>query len=300
MLAISTSWNYKADGDVRTMLSEIKETGLNTIELGYRVNHSHLDQFIALLAETGISVSSLHNFCPVPYDTPSPRHPSNYYRLSSLDENERQKAVHWTKNTIDTALRVKAQVVVIHAGTVELADDPTSALFDMYRQGKRNTKDFDDLRERLLSARKEKQNDYVTAVEKSLKDVVTYAETKGIKIGLETRYYPVEIPNYQEVGYLLDRFHKQGLYYWHDVGHAELNDRLGITPHKNFLNSYGDKMIGVHIHGMQVLRDHLAPFTGDFDLSRALPFLNGNIIKVIESHSSATVDQIRQAVKKLS
>jgi hypothetical protein len=89
--------------------------------------------------------------------------------------------------------------------------------------------------------------------------------------------------------------------YWHDVGHGEVNSRLGITPHSEYFKDYEDKLIGFHLHGVKGLRDHIAPFDGDFDLKTAVyPYLKKEHIKVIESGSMASLDQIRSAVKLLA
>ena len=125
-----------------------------------------------------------------------------------------------------------------------------------------------------------------------------YAQAQGIKIGLETRYYPTEIPNHKEVGEFLNRYRGQGMHYWHDVGHAEVNSRLGITDHEGFLKSYGRDLIGVHLHGVDKLRDHHAPFFGDFDLNAVLKYFTKDTIKVIEARSG-TFDQLKKAVMQL-
>ena len=300
MLAISTAWNYKPDGNGRQMLQGIKETGLDTIELNYCLSSQQVNEMLSSLNEYGLKVSSIHNFCPLPGDAPSPRHPSNYYRLSAVDEAERRSAVHWTKNTIDLAVRVKAKVVVIHAGTVDLSEALSEKLIEQYKQGKKDTDGFPELRAKLLKARRDKRGPYLDSVIRSLKDIMPYAQQKNILIGLETRYYPIEIPNYEEIGEILSQFEKQGMYYWHDVGHAEVNSRLGITPHAQFLDQYQDKLIGFHLHGVNLLRDHIAPFAGDFDLKKVFPYIKPNHIKVIESGSSASLEQIRAAVQILS
>ena len=300
MLSISTAWNDKSQGDIRRMLLELKETGLATIELGYRLAVPEVAQIIPLLPELGLKVSSLHNFSPFPNDAPSPRHVSNHYRLSAIDEPERRAAVHWTKNTIDMAVKVKAKVVVIHAGAVDGLEDISQQLFELYKNGKKDAAEFPETRAKLLRSRREKRGPYLESVAKSLHEVMPYAQAKGVVIGLETRYYPVEIPNFEEIGELLERFAKQGMRYWHDVGHGEVNSRLGITPHQAYFKQYQDKLVGFHLHGIRVLRDHIAPFDGDFDLKAIYPYIKKEHIKVIESGPTATLEQIQSAVKLLS
>ena len=299
-LSISTIWNHKPGTNLRKMLSEIKELGLNTIELSYTFTNEHMEEIIPLMDEMQMKVSDIHNFCPIPYDEPCVRHVSNYYRLSALDEEERLRAVKWTQRTIDTACRVHAKAVIIHAGTVERECDLSGELIYMYKEGKGSTDEFVTLREKILKDRRDKRPPFMASVVKSLKDVMAYAQKKGIVIGLENRYYPAEIPDYEEIGELLDLFHEQGLFYWHDVGHAEANERLGMTSHLDYLKRYQDRLIGFHIHGVERLNDHLAPFEGDFKLTKVLPFIQPHHLRVIESHGKATRQQIQEAVRRLS
>ena len=87
--------------------------------------------------------------------------------------------------------------------------------------------------------------------------------------------------------------------YWHDVGHAEMNDRLGIKPHLEFLETYKDNLVGVHLHGVKGRRDHLAPFEGDMDLNKFLPYFESNVLKVVESKPFASIDLMKESVAKL-
>jgi sugar phosphate isomerase/epimerase len=281
------------------MLSQIKKAGFKNLELGYKLTNDQLKEVVALLKPMELGVLSVHNFCPLPYDGPSPRHPSNHYRLSSLDSDERRRAVLWTNHSIDTAVSVGAKYVVIHAGTVELENDPSARFLQLYREGKSGSPEFAELRQQVIKLRNEKKEPYLKVLRESLKEVMDYAQKKEIKIGLETRYYPVEIPNCDEIGYFLDIFEKQGMGYWHDVGHAAVNERLGLAAPMSYLKRYADRLIGWHIHGVKVIKDHHAPFDGDFDLNQILPYIKKHHVKVVESHSLASFDQIKEAFQRL-
>ncbi len=297
MLSISTSW-MDSETDIKSWLPQVKELGFDAIELSYKVTEDQLKEAESLLGKLGLKVSSIHNFCPTPNDGTSTRHISNYYRLSSVDEEERKSAVKWTKIAVDTALRVGAGVVVIHAGTLDFEDERSPHLFELYVNGQADSGEFLKERRRILNLREEKKGPFIKALTTSLVEVMTYSQQKNVLIGLETRYYPIEIPNFDEIAYFLDLFGRQGMRYWHDVGHAEINDRLGITLHKDFLETYKDQLIGVHLHGVLGRRDHLAPFEGDMDLAKIMPFLKKNVSRVIEARY-ATVEQMRNAIAKL-
>lgn len=299
MFAISTAWNFNNQPDARQMLSEIKELGFDAIEISHHATAEKLEDIIGLVKSFGIKVVSVHNFCPLPPIPQIKRHPSDYYRLSSLDEAERRTAVEYTKRTVDTAKRVSAQAVVIHAGTVELEGKNSGRLFDLFREGKVNSDAYNDIKQEFLKVRAGKEEPHFESAVRSLQEMLPYAVKSSIKIGIENRYYPEEIPNFEETKKLLDIFKDQGLYYWHDIGHAEVNERLGITSHSAALEQFSGYMLGMHIHDIRGLDDHLAPFSGEFDFSGIAPYLSEKVIRVIEVNSHATSAEIRKALVKL-
>ncbi|MBL8012360.1 MAG: TIM barrel protein [Candidatus Omnitrophica bacterium] len=298
MLAISLPWTKEDHVDIARMLQSVKDMGLDAIEFGYTLTHQQVETMIPLMKTMGLRAASVHNFSPVPNDRPSPRHVSNYYRLTAVDEDERRSAVQWTNHSVDTAVRTGAKVVVIHAGMIELGDPRSPELLNLYKEGRADTAEYEAVRSHLLKEREQIKGPYLQALNNSLDAVMRYAQDQGIKIGLETRYYPTEIPNFSEIGELLDKYRSYGMGYWHDVGHAEVNGRLGITAHEQYLRSYQRDLIGVHLHGVKGLRDHNAPFCGDFDLAAVLPYFQKDTIKVIESRLGS-FDELVAAVKKL-
>ncbi len=301
MLAISTSWNENRSSNVKDMLEEIKGLGFDSIEVGYSISSDKLEALSQLINNIEIKVVSIHNFCPLPPKPQLKRHVSDYYRISSLDEEERQKAVEYTKRTIDTAMKFSAPAVVIHAGTVELDENYVGRMISLFQEGKLNSKEYHELKERFLDARENRKVLYLEAVAKSLREIFSYATISKVKIGLETRYSPEDIPNFEEIGYFLNLFSNEELYYWHDVGHAVVNDRLGLKSHLAYLEEYSGRLLGMHIHNIKGLKDHLAPFAGNLDYSGLLPYLSKDgLIKVIEVHSQATSQEIKESMKHLS
>lgn len=298
-VALSTAWNFNDKSDLKKALSEIKALGFNSIEIGYNFTPERLGGLVPLIKDMDMRVSSIHNFCPAPAERIKGRHISDSFRISSPDEKERRKAVDYTKETINTAYKVSCRVIVFHAGTVEMKNDKVRKIFHMYTEGKAGSQEYKNIKEKILKEREAKKGPYMDAVVKSLEEITSYANSSGVKIGLETRNYPHEIPNIEEIGYLLGLFGDEGLVYWHDMGHGEINERLGITPHEEFLRKFSDKLFGVHIHGLRGIDDHLAPFTGDFDFSRIAPYMRSDLTRVIEAHPEAKPEELVRARKLL-
>lgn len=299
MLAISTAWNSKTRPNTKEMLLEIRDAGFGAIEISHHFTAERLEEIANLIDIFDFKVVSVHNFCPLPPKPQLNRGTSDYYRLSSLNEEERKTAVEYTKKSIDTAKRLSVEAVVIHAGTVELNENYGGMLIDLFNESEANSEYYNELKQKFLKVRETEKGSYLEAVTKSLKEILSYALETDIKIGLETRYYPEEIPNFEEIEYFLNLFSNKGLFYWHDVGHAEANERLGITAHSVFLQKFSEYMLGIHLHDIRGLEDHIAPFRGEFDFSRITPYLSDKVIKVIEVNSQVTSQDIKMALNKL-
>ena len=297
MIAISTTWNYSERCNLAGMLAAISKLGIKSIELGYNFTASRLNEITSLLAEFGVNIVSVHNFCPLPPQNIFHRFFTNYYFLSSLTENERECAVKYTKQTIDTAENLKAKIVVIHAGTIEMDTKCIKALIDLYNLGKIDSEEANNLREKILQLREEKKEPYLRATMKSLDEITEYAFKKGIKVGLENRYYPNEIPNNEESALFLKELHNRGLVYWHDIGHAQAQERLGIIKKNSLLDSLSRYLFGFHLHGIKGLKDHISPLSGDFDFSQISAYLTrDNLLKVIEAHQPTSSDELKETL----
>lgn len=293
-LVLSTSWNASCYNHAKEIAQEIKDLGFKKIELNFSLPKKIVEEFISLVRNKEICVTSVHNFCPIPDEVTSKKALPDYYSLASLDEKKRKLAVNQTKLTIKTAYRLKVKAVVLHSGRVEIKDK-TRVLIELYEKGLKNTKRFKALQNSFINARKIKAKKHLSCLFKSLETLNQYASNFGIKIGIENRFYFREIPSFKEIGIILDKFKGSHIFYWHDVGHAQVMENLGFAKHKDFLDSYSNRMIGIHLHDLQGCSDHRAPLDGEFNFKTLLPYIKKNTLKVIEAHQPATKDKIKKA-----
>lgn len=297
MFSISTTWNYTEKSDLRRVLIETKACGVSSIEIGYNFTKARLKELFSLLQDFDISVASVHNFCPLPEQNIFGRFFTNYYYLSSLDEKERSKAVFYTKQTIDTAKKINAAAVVIHAGTVVLENSYTKELIALFNSGEIESEKAANIRASLQRERTRKKGLYLEAVMKSLAEITEYAAPMNMKIGLENRYYANEIPDIDEALVFLREFSDKGLIYWHDVGHSCAQEQLMMIEKDSLLNKLGRYLMGFHLHDIRGIKDHLVPLAGEFDFSRISPYLRDEkILKIIEAHQPAKSTEIQAAI----
>lgn len=301
MFAISTSWKSNLHYNVKGILGAIKATGINAIEVGYNFKVERFEELVLLINELGIKVVSVHNFCPMPAGSiPGRLAPCDYYRLSSQDDTERCKAVDYTKRSIDSAVKLSAKALVIHSGTIDIDRAYVKNLLGLYNSGASGTREYNILKEELLRIREARKKPYLDATVKSLEEITAFAFGSGMKVGIENRYYPNEIPNIGEIDHLLKLFSTKGAVYWHDTGHAEVSEKLGIALHAEYLNRFKDHLFGIHIHDLKGIKDHLAPFSGELDFSKIIPYIKDNLLNVIEAHPPATAEQLQESIKRFN
>jgi sugar phosphate isomerase/epimerase len=297
-LALSASWNAFRARNAHDLIFEIKELGFEEIELSFNLSAPLVDEIEKLSKSNQAKVTSLHNFCPMPEGIDPKDALPDCYSMASNDEKERSLAVQFTKRSIDTAARLGAKAVILHCGRVEVPDR-TRELINLYAAAGGDTERFKRLRLDMIKERKETHKPFLENALKSLTEINSHAVGKKITLGIETRFYYYEIPSLQELGLILDTFKGSSLGYWHDTGHAQVMENLGFARHKDYLDLYGSRLLGIHLHDLSGCSDHMAPGKGELDFKMVEPYLKKETLKVIETHSPATAQDLKEGKKLL-
>ena len=276
------------------------EFAIKARELGFthiEANASISPRMLSELIETAVPISSIHSPCPAALS--SRGIPIIRLSLSSLDESERIEAVSFTKQTIDLAASVKARAVVLHMGEVPIDLSLQDRLHELHDGGYAQTKEYNQAKEELIYQRISQVPPYLDAARKSLQELSEYSQQKGIMLGLETRFHFNEIPNMDEMAELLNEASESLVGYWHDVGHAEVQQQLGFSLHEEWLSRFKDRMVGIHLHDVLGISDHQAPGMGDIDWEMVAKYLPPGIIKVCEIGEWNDEEQMQGVVNLL-
>jgi sugar phosphate isomerase/epimerase len=296
MFAFSTCWNSQRHSDGREMLHEVRALGFEHAELGHGTRLSLLEGVQKAVTEGDIKISSLHNFCPLPFGVMGPA--PDYYLPSSRDEGERHAAVQHTLRTIDWAANLGAKVVVLHLGRVQMRNY-TMRLLDLHAAGKASTPKFQRLREKGVAVRNKKRQKHLDQVYRTLEAVLPHAREVGVKLGMETRFGIEEIPDEQEADQILTRFGTETILYWHDVGHAAVKEVLGLMVMESILGRFRGRTLGMHLQDFAPPdEDHQPPGFGTFDFARLTPFVTDDMPLVWEIHPDWKAEQIVDGVKR--
>jgi sugar phosphate isomerase/epimerase len=84
--------------------------------------------------------------------------------------------------------------------------------------------------------------------------------------------------------------------YWHDVGHAEVQARLGYVDKRAWLDALAPRTIGCHLHDVDGIGDHRAPGRGDVEWEYLAAGLPPAAQRVLEINQHEPDDAVAGAV----
>ncbi len=298
MLGISTCWWFNRLYSGEEIAGDILELGLKGVELEYRISNAVFQQMKSRLKKV-LTVLSIHNFFPIPEGIKPDKGGGDLFLLSSTDSNERLKAVKFSIKSIEHAHELGAKAVIFHLGRVDMTH-PTQDFFRLYRNGRIDKKEgiiFIGEQKLIRQASKTKNMD---AVLLSLEKLNRVAEKRGIFLGIENRYHFHEIPDLGEIGLILGKFKGGQIRYWHDVGHSKVQENLGLSSQRGLLEAFSEEMIGIHLHDVRGLDDHLAPGQGEMSFNEIKSFIRPSTIKILEVHSKVKREELLEGIKFIS
>lgn len=291
MLAISTMWNALKQTDGTALIDELKDLGFNIFALSRHLTLEQIEQLKPSFQELGQSPPGcIQNFCPILPGTIQKEAENDIIYLSSLDNEERKEAIRRTVQTIELAIEMEAPVVILRLGKVDTYDR-SFLMKDLYEYGEREFEAFSKKVTEATEWRKRKETKHHDAVMRSLDELNEYALKMDICIAIENLPHYYQIPNFDEVGLLLDKFNGSPMRYWHNVGHAVYQEKLGLCWSHEWLETYSDHLIGVSLHDLKELEMYHPPGFGDIAWDDIIPQIKPDVLKVVDIKSGA-VDEV--------
>lgn len=279
------------------MLQEVRDLGFEYAELSHGTRISLLPGIMDAVDSGMIKISTLHNFCPLPMGVTGAA--PNIFQFSSENPRERDNAFRHTLKTLDFAIRVKAQLVVLHMGSVDMKEY-TDRLIEMVGAGERETPRYQRLCDEVVEKRESRKEHFVSNAYSLLHRIAAEAAARGIKLGIENREALEEIPFESDLLLFFREFQEPSVCYWHDTGHAQIKENLGFIQHAMHLETYADRLAGFHIHDVEFPgRDHRPPGRGMIDFAALKPWVKPEHLKVFELSPSLAIEDVRAGVAHL-
>jgi sugar phosphate isomerase/epimerase len=278
------------------MLREIREMGFEYAELSHGIRLSLMPGILDAVQKGEIKISTLHNFCPLPIGV---NHPSpNLFKFSSSNKKEREYAWKHSVKTIETAAALGAKLVVLHTGEIDMKSYQEK-LEKMVTKGLRETPKYRALVEEMETKREKRKEEAMNNAREMIAELAYLAARKGLLLGIENREAVEEIPIDHEMGFFLGEL-PENARYWHDCGHAQIKELMGLMDHRLHLENLAPRLAGFHIHDVTVtedgLHDHQPPGTGVIDYAALKPVVKPEHIKVIELSPGLHPEDVRRGV----
>ena len=286
------------------MLKEMAGLGFEWVELSHGIKITLVPGILKAVEEGVVKVASCHNFCPLPNGVT--RAAPNLYMPSAADEREREQWLRQSKRTLDFAHQVKAQKVVLHLGSVAFFwSNPTAKLEEYIEAhpGEDLSKDvaYQKLLAKSLEKLKDRMPPYWNNTRQGLLTLLPYAKEMGVKLGFENRESFDELPlDADHPALIAEMARPDACGYWHDVGHAQIKQGMGLLDHREHLEKNAPNAIGFHLHDVSADgHDHQAIGTGKIDFEMVSSFWRPEHTLVIELSPRLTTDEVLASKKRV-
>ncbi len=287
------------------MLGEIAALGFRHVELSHGIRITLVPGVLKAVEEGVIEVSSTHNFCPLP--TGVVQAAPNLFEPSSTEHREHDQWLRHTKRSIDFAAQVKARVLVCHLGSVGFFwFNPARAVRNYLRDHPDAGRTPDDkkyhaLLQKSLAKLRKRMPPYWAQTQASVKEIFDYAKQKGVKLGFENREKFEELPvdaDYAE--FLAGLPADAPVGYWHDTGHADIKESMGLLKHREFLATLAPRAIGFHLHDVNAQgQDHQPVGAGHIDFEMVSKFWRPEHLLTLEFGPRVTEEEVRASKTRI-
>ncbi len=290
------------------MLQEAADLGFRQVELSHGIRIPLVPGILRAVEAGVVEITSVHNFCPLP--TGVERAAPNFYQPSAADRKEWDQWVRHTRRTIDFAAQVRAQVVVCHLGSVEFSwfnpvPDLTRYLEQHPDAGRSpGNATYEALLKKSCARLRKRMPEFWDRVRAGIREVIGYAASKGVKLGFENRERFEELPVDADFPSFLGEWGgAASVGYWHDTGHADIKEGMGLLQHEAHLTSVAPWILGFHLHDVDGEgKDHRPVGAGRIDFEMVSRFWRPEHLLTIELSPRVAVDDVirsRERVESL-
>lgn len=282
-IALSSCCCSSRFDDGYKMLEWIAQLGFKQVELSHGISIHLVPGILQAIEDEVISVSSVHNFCPLPMGIQSPM--PNLFKPSSSSKAELRLWSRYTLETFEFAKRVQAKKVVMHSGSAWFFfQSPVPRLMSWLDESSLKEEElasdpeFIRLRDKVMAKIKRSSIKRYKILNESFASIIDVAKETGVELGIENREGFSELPlDADHVDFIkyFSMEEQSPIRYWHDTGHAEIKALYGLLDHEARLIETKEYTIGYHLHDVSESgRDHQEIGTGIIDFKMLARYID--------------------------
>ncbi|MBS0663210.1 MAG: sugar phosphate isomerase/epimerase [Verrucomicrobia bacterium] len=286
------------------MAREMADLGFSHVELSHGIRITLVPGLLRAVEEEIVRISSTHNFCPLP--TGIVHAAPNLFEPSAHAHQEHDQWLRHTRRSIDFAAQVGARVLVCHLGSVRFFwFDPADRLraYAARHPGAALAADagYRPVLAKAAARLRRKMGPFWERTQASVREVLAHAAAKGVKLGFENREKFTELPLDDDFpAFLASLPPDAAAGYWHDTGHADLKQAMGVIDHRAHLARLAPQLLGFHLHDVDAEgHDHQAIGAGKIDFRMVREFWRPEHLLVLELHPRLAVDDVRASKARI-
>lgn len=281
------------------MVEEMVSLGFKRIELSHGIRLSLVPGILQAVEEGIVQISSVHNFCPLPNIV---QHAApNLFQPSSKDSRELTLWHSHSKQTLDFAVKVGADRIIMHSGSVSFFFlSPEVRLEKWIDESEISAHELSDSqaflkrRDKAMKAIRKAAVHTIPRIKENYEKLLPEVKERGLKLCLENREGMEEMPIDTEYDNFLESLDEpKHALYWHDTGHAQIKHQLGLIDHREHLEKMSPRLGGFHLHDVSAAgRDHQVPGTGTIDFNMIAEFVRPEHTLVLELSPKLTTEEV--------
>ena len=152
-----------------------------------------------------------------------------------------------------------------------------------------------------MARERKKGEPYWQRTRETIQGALDYALEKGVRLGLENRERFEELPLDADFPGLLAGLKPPApVGYWHDVGHAQIKQQMGLIDHRQQLAVNASRILGFHLHDVsEDGHDHQPIGSGCIDFRMVREFWRPEHRLVLEINPRASVEEVLESKRRL-
>jgi len=267
--------------------------GFRRVELGLCESPPSMEGLEDSKRETAVSIPSMMAGC---------RDPMNgsmaVERLGSLHREECERGLNSIRRHVRLANAWGCNTVVVRGNKVELPSLKAEAE-ELIEEREENGLE-PELKERFVAYVQRVQESSQAQIEQFCRSLhILTSEMPDTIFAIEPGRDIDDLLSFEATRWVLDDLKKREIHYWHDVGPIHLRQTLGLPHQGEWLDSFGSRMVGIHLQDAAANEAEMPVGLGEVDFKLLKEYVPKNAERVVQIDSTHGRAEILTSVRAL-